>query len=78
MDELHSTLTRDILAENAPEAVEHCCPCCLRVVPADAHACDHCARRFEGRGRYERLAESPASIESVSLLEAKDAATERR
>lgn len=54
--------------ENAPQEVDHFCARCLRPVEQDATECGHCSRRFVGRGRFERLAGPPPSVESISLM----------
>lgn len=56
------------LEENAPEAVDHFCARCLRPVVEDASACPNCSRRFEGRGRFDRLMGSPPSAESLEMM----------
>ena len=49
------------LEENAPEVVDHFCARGLRPVAEDARSCPNCSRRFEGRGRFDRLVGSPPS-----------------
>ena len=55
--------------ENAPECVDHFCARCLGPVAADATECTSCSRRFVGRGRFDLLAGSPPSNESVQMME---------
>lgn len=54
--------------ENAPQTQEHFCARCLRPVAQDALECDHCSRRFVGRGRFDRLSGVPPTLESLRLM----------
>ena len=54
--------------ENAPEEIGHFCASCLQPVAEDALECAHCSRRFDGRGRFDAVAEPAQAVESISLL----------
>lgn len=56
------------LEENAPECIDHFCARCLRPVSQDAQECPSCSRRFVGRGRFDRLAGSPPTVESLGMM----------
>jgi len=58
----------DSFEENAPQTQEYFCARCLRPVAHDAPECGHCSRRFVGRGRFDRLAGMPPTLESMRLM----------